>query len=114
MTAKEMILKMPEVFNSEAAKDTNAVIQFDISEPLYGVINGDGMQVFEGQATNPTVTIAASDDNLVKLFKGQLNVMMAFMIGQLKIKGDMMLAQRLKSFIDSEKVAALNNQQKPS
>lgn len=100
MTAKEMILKMPELFNPEAAGDTDAVIQYNISEPVYTVIKDGQMTAHEGVAENPTVAITMADDNLVKLFKRELNPMNAFMTGKLKIKGDMMLAQRLSNFIN--------------
>jgi putative sterol carrier protein len=99
MTAKEMILQMPASFRPEKAGDTSAVIQYAISEPAYTVIKEGQMTAHEGTAENPTVTIEMADENLVKMFKGELNPMTAFMMGKLKIKGDMLLAQRLSSFM---------------
>jgi putative sterol carrier protein len=104
MTAKEMLKMMPQVFNSQAAANVNAVIQYDISEPIYHVIKNGTVEVHEGQADNPNVTITVSDSDLVKLLKGELNGMTAFMSGKLKLKGDMMLAQRLASFVDRNKL----------
>ena len=38
MTAKEMLLKMPEALIQEAVGDTSAVIQYELSEPMYQVL----------------------------------------------------------------------------
>lgn len=104
MTAKEMIVHMPKAFVPEAAGDTSAVVQYDISEPMYTVIENGTLTVHEGVAENPTITMTIEDDNLVKLFKGELNPMTAFMTGKLKLKGDMMFAQKLAGMMDSSRV----------
>ena len=57
MTAKQMIENMPKVFVPEAAGDTDAVVQYDISEPMYTVIKNGELTVHEGVAENPTVTM---------------------------------------------------------
>ena len=105
MTAKEVLHKIPYAFKPEAAGDTNAVIQYAISDPVYHVIKDGNMEVHDGQADNPDVTVIISDDDLVRLMKGELNGMNAFMTGKLKVKGDMMLAQRLVSMVDQRKLS---------
>lgn len=100
MTAKEMIQNMPKAFVPEAAGDTDAVVQYDISEPMYTVIKDGELTVHEGTAENPTLTLTIEDDKLVQLFNGHLNPMTAFMTGQLKLKGDMMFAQKLAGMMD--------------
>ncbi|HHO56007.1 MAG TPA: SCP2 sterol-binding domain-containing protein [Trueperaceae bacterium] len=97
MTAVEMIKAMPNTFKPEAAGDLEATVQYNISEPMYHVIKDKTVTVHEGVAEAPTVAITTSDENFVKLFNGSLNPMTAFMTGKLKIKGDVMLAQRLAS-----------------
>ena len=107
MTAKEMIQRMPEVFNAQSAGDTRAVIQYEISEPMYQVVENGELHVYEGVAEHADLTLKMSDKNLVKLFKGELNPAMAFMTGKIKLRGDMQLAQRLVGFVDRDKVAQL-------
>lgn len=44
-------------------------------------------------------TITASGETIVKMRNGDLNPMMAVMMGKIKIKGDMTLAMKLQSLI---------------
>jgi putative sterol carrier protein len=104
MTAKEVLYKMPHAFDPKAADGVEAVVQYDISEPVYHVIKDGTMEVFEGRAEQPNVTVKIADDDLIKLMRGELNGMSAFMTGRLKVKGDMMLAQRLVGFVDRDKL----------
>jgi putative sterol carrier protein len=105
MTAKELLHKMPAALNRDAAQGVKAVIQYQLSEPLYQVLEDGHLHVHEGTADNPDLTVKMSDENFVKLFKGELNSAMAFMTGKIKLKGDMNLAQQLVSFIDQDKLA---------
>ena len=104
MTPKELIDQMPAAFDSEAAGDVNATIQFDLSEPYYIVINDGELTTHEGDADSSDVTLIMEDDDFVSLMKGELDGMTAFMTGKLKLEGDMMLAQRLGSFFDRSKL----------
>ncbi len=97
MTAVEMIKAMPKTFKPELAGDLEATVQYNISEPMYHIIKNKEVTVHEGKAENPTLSISLKDEDFVKLFYGKLNPMTAFMTGKLKIKGDVMLAQRLVS-----------------
>lgn len=107
MTAKELLRRMPDALDPRAAVGTDAVIQYDISEPTYQVLREGELTVHDGRAENPDLTVAISDENLVSLFRGELNPMTAFMSGKLKVKGDMGLAQRLVGLVDREKVFQL-------
>ncbi len=104
-TAKEIVRKLPQAFNADVAGSTHATVQYELSEPMYSVIKDGKMKVFEGRAESPDVTVTMGDDDFISLMKGELNGMAAFMSGRLKVAGDMMLAQRLVSFVDGEKLA---------
>lgn len=102
-----MLHKMPEAFDAEAAGDTDAVIQYQISQPVYQVVRDGSLEVHDGQAEAPDLVVKISDDNLVKLFRGELNPMSAFMSGKIKVTGNMMLAQRLVGFVNREELTRL-------
>ena len=95
MNAQDMIKKMPEALNPEAAADTNATIQYNISTPMYTVINNGTCEAHEGTADSPDVTVTMDDDDLTSMLTGELNGMTAFMTGKLQLDGDMMLAQKI-------------------
>ena len=48
-------------------------------------------------------TITMADADLVAMAEGKLDGMQAFMGGKLKIKGNMMLAQKLQSILEAAK-----------
>lgn len=107
LTAKAFLERMPDLLDLEAAGDTRAVIQYDISEPVYQVLADGQLTSHEGLAEAPDLIITMADDDLVRLFTGELNGMTAFMTGKVKLQGDMMLAQRLVGFVDREKLGNL-------
>jgi putative sterol carrier protein len=109
MTAKELLKKMPDALNREASQGVKAVIQYQLDEPLYQVLENGHLHVHEGTADNPDLTIKMSDETFVKFFKGELNSAVAFMTGKIKLKGDMILAQQLVGFIDQDKLTSTSN-----
>ncbi len=105
MTARELLHRVPDAF--EGAEGDDAVIQYAISEPVFHVLKDGRLAAHDGVADAPDVTIRVSDADLVKLMRGELNAMSAFMTGKLKVKGDMMLAQKLVSRVDRERLKSL-------
>ena len=97
---KEVFDKMPEVFNADAAQGLNAVFQFEITGNDGGnwnVVVKDGTcEIVEGTHDAPTVTLTMSDETWLGMINKQINGMQAFMGGQLKAVGDIMLAQRIE------------------
>ena len=100
---------MPQVFNPKSAGNTQATIQYNITdgEPLYQKIENGNLSVYEGHAEKPDITISMTDTNFVKLFKGELNPMTAFMVGKIKVKGDITLAKKIITFVDQDKINSL-------
>jgi putative sterol carrier protein len=109
MNAKKLIELMPQVFNPQSAGATKATIQYNITDgdTLHQKIENGTMSVHDGQADTPDIIISMSDTNFVKLFKGELNPMTAFMTGKIKVKGDITLAQKLVTFVDQDKINTL-------
>jgi len=99
-SVKEVFDKMPEVFNANAAQGLNVVFQYDITGDNGGswnVVVKDGTcQVSEGTHESPSVTLTMSAETWLGIVNKQTNGMQAFMTGQLKASGDIMLAQRIE------------------
>ena len=55
--------------------------------------------VRRGTAANPDVTLTVSDDHLMRIATGKLNLQTAFIQGRLKIKGDSAKAMKLGSIL---------------
>lgn len=88
-------------FQPDKAQGVDAVIQFDLSGDNGGlfwvkVANGQ-VSAGEGQADNPKITIRSSMDTWQDVAAGKTNVVSAFMMGKLKVQGDMGLGIKMQS-----------------
>lgn len=104
MSVVDVLNKLPEAFNADAASGTECVVQFNSSAPMYATIKGGACSMTDGKADDADVSITMDDDDLVQLLRGELNGMTAFMTGKLQIEGDLMLAQRVMGFFDPAKL----------
>jgi putative sterol carrier protein len=107
-SAKEYFDTLSQRFVASAAKGVNAIFQFELSGEgggTYHVIVRDGaMQVGEGAAPEaPSTTLKMEAKNYVKMVNGELNGMMAVMKGQLKVTGNVMLAQKMQAMFPQKK-----------
>lgn len=107
MTAKDLLFRMPELIDTDAVGETEAVVQYATEEPVYQVLEDGEVRVHEGVADEPDLTVEIGGDDLVALFRGELNGMAAFMSGRVKVSGDLELAQRLVGFVDQERMREL-------
>lgn len=90
-------------FNSAAAEDMDSVFQFDIEDgDTYHIIVRNGTcTVVEGEHDDPDVTLVMNTETLGEIAKGETSGMQAFMAGQLRVEGDMMLATRISDLFPS-------------
>ena len=99
-SVKDIFDKMPGVFDADAAQGLNAVFQFEITGDGGGnwnIIVKDGTcEIAEGSHDEPTVTLTMSAETWLGMINKEVNGMQAFMGGQLKATGDIMLAQRIE------------------
>lgn len=105
MSTTEFLKKLPFAVNSDAVDGAECTVQFNITEPTYLNIANGQVEVVTGQAEAPDVTLTVSDENLIKLLKGDLSGVMAYMSGKLQVDGDLMLAKQLPDFFNSKKLA---------
>jgi 3-hydroxybutyryl-CoA dehydratase len=97
---KDVFTTMPGVFSPNAAQGMDAVFQFEITGEGGGnwsvIIKDGACEIQEGTHESPTVTLTMSGETWLGMVNKQINGMQAFMGGQLKASGDIMLAQRIE------------------
>ena len=100
MDAAEIFEQMPEAFLAEKAGDLRATFQFNLSGEGGGdwavAVAGGTCTVTEGKADKPDVTISMAADDFVKMTSGELQPIVAFMQGKIKLQGDMNLAIKVQ------------------
>ena len=108
-SVKEYFDTLPQRFQAEAAKSIQAVFQFELTGEGGGtyhvVVDHGTMNVVEGSHASPTATIKMSGDDYVKMVNGKLNGAMAFMKGQMKVTGNVLLAQKMQGIFPPSKAA---------
>ena len=105
-TCEESLKEMYKSFKSEIAGNLNATYLFHVSGPNGGKwaleIKNGTCELKPGPVQNPTVTISISDKDWLEIHKGKLNSQMAFMMGKLRVSGDMGLAMKLQSMFPGQ------------
>lgn len=94
--------------NKEVISKVNAIVLYDITKSAkhaaYYTVdlkNANG-SVYKGKPKNdekPAATVTVDDEDFVALASGKLDGIKAFMGGKLKVKGNLMLLQRLQSIL---------------
>jgi putative sterol carrier protein len=101
MVPADIFAKIPENFNAEKAAGVNMTLVFSLSGENGGdwTINiADGkVDVNKGKAESPSATINMDGDDYVKMMSGELNPMMAFMSGKVKVDGDLNSVMKMQS-----------------
>ncbi len=99
ISVKEVFEKMPQAFSPAQAKGLDVVFQFNISGAQggdwYATIKDGTCTVTQGTHPSPTVTLSMSDETWLGMVNKETSGVKAFMTGKLKVKGDIMLAQRI-------------------
>lgn len=109
MTLKQVIHSLAERMNKnqKGIDGISTIYQFDISGDEGGTyqikIDNSQVKVVEDLSFDPKCTFQLSDQNFLKLVDGKLNPMMAFMAGQVKVKGDLSQAMKLQGILEKNK-----------
>lgn len=77
------------------ANDTKAKVKFDTDEGVVFIDTTQVPNVISNEENDAECTLEISTQNALKMIDGELNPMMAYMTGKLKIKGDMGIAMKL-------------------
>ena len=102
LTVKQMVYNHEKAFQAEKAEGVEAVIQYKLTGDQGGnyiiTIHDGKCTVAEGEAENPSMTLTADGIDFRDVLLGVANGMQYFMMGKLKLAGDLNLAMKLTSF----------------
>lgn len=109
--SEELLSLMREVYEKAKSKmgseiaTWNKIFQFNIEgeEPFYVEFKEGSMNLIKGTHRNPTATLAMSRDTLIKILRGELDAMAAFIRGQMRITGNVIETVALRKMIEAAK-----------
>ena len=96
MTNEDIVAKMNEALEKSGGIDKS--VKFDFGDDGQVFANGTTAEIAD---KDPDCTISVSKDDFISLASGNLDPMMAFMSGKLKVAGDMSVAMGLQSLFSS-------------
>ncbi|MEJ8546506.1 SCP2 sterol-binding domain-containing protein [Brevibacillus borstelensis] len=103
MTVQETISTLAEKINANPAglEGLRAIFHFQLKDSgLFQIaFSGNAVTVVEGGQEEAACVLEMSDANFIKLVRGELNPTVAFMMGKLKVKGDIGLSLKLQSIL---------------
>lgn len=97
ISVQRIFAKLAERFNADNAADLAAVFQFALedADSFYLDIRQQRLDAVWGDHADPDITLRLNEETLAKVVMGELDGMSAFMKGQLRAEGNVMLATRL-------------------
>lgn len=96
MTNEDIVSKMTEALGKSGGIDKS--VKFDFGDDGQVFAHGTEAEISDKDAD---CTISVSKEDFVSLASGNLDPMMAFMSGKLKVAGDMSVAMGLQSLFSS-------------
>ncbi|MFT6113616.1 MAG: putative sterol carrier protein [Glaciecola sp.] len=92
-----IIESMQSKFNPAAAEGLDLIFQFNIEdgETYHLIVKDSTCELATGENDDANVTLILSNETLEGIVSGETDGMQAFMAGQLRVEGDMMLATKL-------------------
>ncbi|XP_034759301.2 peroxisomal multifunctional enzyme type 2 isoform X1 [Acipenser ruthenus] len=91
---KDLVKTVNAVFQWEITKDGNNAAQWTID-----LKNGSGLLYKGAPQAKADVTFSLSDEDFMEVVLGKLNPQKAFFAGKLKVKGNIMLSQKLETIL---------------
>ncbi|PIE42984.1 MAG: SCP-2 family sterol carrier protein [Gammaproteobacteria bacterium] len=102
MPVAKIFEQLKNNFNPSAAEDQDLIFQFDIEDgDNHHIIIKDGnCELVQGDDDAPSVTLIMTTETLKGIVSGETDGMQAFMAGELRAEGDMMLATKLSELFN--------------
>jgi putative sterol carrier protein len=90
-------------FDASKAGDLNLSVAFDLSGEgggqYYAKIADGNFDSGQGAVDNPDATLSMDADEFAAMSKGDLNPMMAFMSGKIKVDGDLNAVMKFQQLV---------------
>jgi putative sterol carrier protein len=100
-TVSEIFRNMPQRLDSDKAKELDLAIQFDLAGDdgglWHAVVKGGAVDMGQGEIANPAATIRMSSADFVAMTSGELSAVNAFMMGKVKVEGDLNAVMKFQS-----------------
>jgi putative sterol carrier protein len=94
---------MGQNFDADKAGDLNLSVAFDLTGEgggqWYATIADGNLDTGQGSVENPSATLSMDADDFAAMSKGDLNPMMAFMSGKVKVDGDLNAVMKFQSLV---------------
>jgi putative sterol carrier protein len=105
ISVNQVIDKLPSRFCKEQAKDLTSIFQFiiDDQDAFYIDIRNQQCQVIRERHQDPDITLFVGGETFIRVVTGQQDGMSAFLKGQLRAEGNLMLATRLGKLFSRER-----------
>jgi putative sterol carrier protein len=96
---QDVVKLLPQVFQADKAGGISAVVYIHLTGASAGdwtlTIKDKQCALTEGMPSSPRLTLTADSKNMMDILTGKMDGVRAFMMGKLKVSGDMNLAQQL-------------------
>ena len=104
LDVRQTMMAIPDHFNAEKAKGVSGIVQCmfsgDQASDWVIAIKDQVCKVEEGINPNPDLTIKADADVGVKVLTGAIDPMRAYMLGKVKVFGDLSLGMKLTNLFN--------------
>jgi putative sterol carrier protein len=100
-SAKAFFEAIPTTLDPAKVKGMNAVYQWDLGDSGQWHVRfaEEGIEVGEGTSDAADITITCTEADWLDIVAGKLSGQTAFLMGKVKIQGDMSLAMKLQSLV---------------
>lgn len=104
VNVQEIMKGIPDLFNQDKAKGISSVVQCSFSGDQASDwvirIKDQTCTVEQGKADDPNLTIKADAQDGVNVLTGKMDAMRAYMLGKVKVFGDLSLGMKLTNLFD--------------
>ena len=102
---RKLMMELPNHLNTETLEGTSGTIQVLFSgegaSNWVVSLKDKNCNVYEGKVEKPDLTLRTDADICAKLFTGNLDPMRAYMLGKLKVSGDLTLGMKIIKLLNT-------------